>query len=68
MKKIIWRFDDLCFDKNSDFYVPAAKIKQLATIFYKNGQNTNFSYIIRKEDLNSKEAGDCLRFLIYKLY
>lgn len=63
MKQIIWRFDDLCFDKNSEFYLPPAKIKKIADIFHKNGQHANFSYIIRNEDIFSKEAINCLNFL-----
>lgn len=63
-KTIIWRFDDLCFDKQSKFYIPPSRIKEIATLFHKNKQHATFALIVRKEDVFSKESKDCINFIL----
>lgn len=63
-KTIVWRFDDLCFDKTSDFYIPVTTVKKIAAIFNKNNQKANFSFIVRPEDVYSKESKTCIDMLI----
>ncbi len=61
-RKIIWRFDDLCFDKNSEYYISSSKVKQILDILYRNNQKANFALIITKHCF-SKEAKNFITLL-----
>lgn len=63
IKTIVWRFDDLCFDHHSEFYIKPKLLKRLATIFYKNNLHVTFSLIVTHEDTFSKEAKENIAFL-----
>lgn len=62
-KTIVWRFDDLCFDKNSPLYTPPQLVNEVAKIFHQRNQKANFAFIVRPEDIYSKETRKCLHFL-----